>query len=178
MKFYSQGVIDCGKGDAMAETKGMTYIRMMLDVLTKKEVHLKKLLEFTLEQESLLKAAEFDEAEFTKQVEKKDGIIRKIEEFDSGFQSIYNRVEEEMKEHKDDYKVQILEMQGLITGITDLGVKLTALEAKNKAALEAKLKEKRQGIRTFKVSKQTADTYYKNMIGMQTGASYFMDQKK
>jgi len=30
----------------------------------------------------------------------------------------------------------------------------------------------------FKVSKQTADKYYKNMIGMQTGASYFMDQKK
>ena len=162
----------------MADTKGMTYIRMMLDVLNKKEVHLKKLLEFTVEQESLLKAEEFDEAEFTKLIEKKDGIIRKIEEFDSGFQSIYNRVEEEMKDNKQDYKEQIQEMQGLITRITDLGVKLTALEAKNKTALEPKLREKRQGIRQFKVSKQTADKYYKNMIGMQTGASYFMDQKK
>ena len=150
----------------MADTKGMTYIRMMLDVLNKKEVHLKKLLEFTLKQETLLKAEEFNEEEFTKQVEKKDGIIRKIEEFDSGFQSIFNRVEEEMKDHKEDYKEQILEMQRLISSITDLGVKLTALEAKNKTALEQKLKEKRQGIRTFKVSKQTADTYYKNMIGM------------
>jgi len=162
----------------MADAKGMTYIRMMLDVLSKKEVHLKKLLEFAVEQEALLKAEEFDDAEFTRLIEKKDGIIRKIEEFDSGFQSIYNRVAEEMKENKLEYKSQIEEMQELITKITDLGVKLTALESKNKAALEPKLKEKRQGIRQFKVSKQTADKYYKNMIGMQTGASYFMDQKK
>ena len=162
----------------MAETKGMTYIRMMLDVLNKKEVHLKKLLEFTTEQEQLLKEDTFDEAEFTTLIEKKDGIIRKIEEFDNGFQSIYNRVEEELKENKDSYKEQILEMQKLITGITDLGVKLSAMEEKNRAGLEPKLREKRQGIRQFKVSKQTADKYYKNMIGMQTGASYFMDQKK
>lgn len=162
----------------MTDAKGITYIRMMLDVLNKKEVHLKKLLEFTVEQEALLKAEEFDEAEFTRVIEKKDGIIRKIEEFDNGFQSIYNRVAEEMKDNKLEYKSQIEEMQNLITKITDLGVKLTALESKNRATLEPKLKEKRQGIRQFKVSKQTADKYYKNMIGMQTGASYFMDQKK
>ena len=83
-----------------------------------------------------------------------------------------------MKTNKEEYKDQILEMQGLITRVTDLSVKLSALEEKNKASLEAKLQGKRQNIRQFKVSKQTADKYYKNMIGMQTGASYFMDQKK
>ncbi|MBP3567706.1 MAG: hypothetical protein J6K04_00930 [Lachnospiraceae bacterium] len=162
----------------MADAKGMTYIRMLLDVLNKKEIHLTKLLELTKEQEALLKEDDFNDAQFAILVEKKSGNLRKIEEIDNGFQSIYNRVEEEMKEHKEDYKDQILEMQGLITRVTDLGVKLSALETKNKAALEAKLQGKRQGIRQFKVSKQTATTYYKNMIGMQTGASYFMDQKK
>ena len=162
----------------MADAKGMTYIRMMLDVLSKKEVHLTKLLELTTEQEALLKEEEFKEAEFAILIEKKSGHLRKIDEVDSGFQSIYNRVAEEMQENKDAYKEQILEMQGLITRVTDLGVKLSALETKNKEALEAKLKDKKQGIRQFKVSKQTANTYYKNMLGMQTGASYFMDQKK
>lgn len=162
----------------MADAKGMTYIRMMLDVLSKKEVHLTKLLELTTEQETLLKEEEFKEAEFALLMEKKSGNLRKLEEFDSGFQSIYNRVAEEMKEQKEDYKEQIIEMQGLIARVTDLGVKLTALENKNKATLEAKLLGKKQNIRQFKVSKQTADKYYKNMIGMQTGASYFMDQKK
>lgn len=162
----------------MAETKGITYIRMMLDILGKKESYLTSLLELTTAQEQILKGEEFNEEEFTDLIAKKRGHLLKIEEADNGFQAIYNRVAEEMKNNKDEYKDQIIEMQNLITRVTDLGVKLSALEEKNKTALEANLQGKRQNIRQFKVSKQTADKYYKNMIGMQTGASYFMDQKK
>jgi len=162
----------------MADANGMTYVRMMLDVLNKKETHLIKLLELTKEQEALLKADELNEAEFELLIDKKGGHLRKLEEVDQGFQSVYNRVAEEMKTNKEAYKEQILEMQGLITRVTDLGVELSALEEKNKAALEVKLQNRKQTIRQFKVSKQTASTYYKNMIGMQTGASYFMDQKQ
>ena len=162
----------------MAETKGITYIRMMLDILNKKEAQLTSLLELTTAQEQLLKVEEFDEDTFFELIEKKREPLRKLEETDMGFQAIYNRIAEEMKTNKEEYKDQILEMQGLITRVTNLSVKLSALEEKNKASLEAKLQGKRQNIRQFKVSKQTADKYYKNMIGMQTGASYFMDQKK
>ncbi len=162
----------------MAETKGITYIRMMLDILNKKESILKELLELTTAQERILKEEEFNEDGFTEVMKQKREQLRKIEEFDNGFQSIYNRVAEELKNHKDEYKEQIIEMQGLITRITDYGVKLTALEEKNKTSLEARFREKKQSIRQFKVSKETANKYYKNMIGMQTGASYFMDQKK
>ena len=162
----------------MAETKGITYIRMMLDILSKKESCLKELLELTTAQESILKGEEFDEDGFNGLMQKKREQLRKLEEYDEGFQAIYNRVAEELQNNKEEHKEQILEMQRLITGITDLSVKLTALEEKNKTALEVLFREKRQNIRQFKVSKQTADKYYKNMIGMQTGASYFMDQKK
>lgn len=162
----------------MEEAKGMTYVRMMLDVLTKKKVHLEKLLEFTREQENILKLPEFDEENFTRLVEKKDGMLKKIDELDSGFQSIYDRVSEALTVDKEIYKEQILAMQELVAAVTDLGVKLTTLEQKNRSALELKLRDKKQGIRQFKVSKKTADTYYKNMMGMQTGASYFMDKTK
>ena len=162
----------------MAETKGITYIRMMLDILSKKEVSLKALLELTTAQEKILKGEEFDEDGFDKIMKEKREHLRKIEEFDNGFQSIYNRVAEEMINHKEEYQTQIIDMQGLISSITDLGVKITALEEKNKTALETRFREKKQSIRQFKVSKQTANKYYKTMIGMQTGASYFMDQKK
>ena len=167
-----------GKDNRMADTKGMTYVRMMLDILSKKEIHLSKLLELTEEQERLIKEEEFNEAEFALIIEKKSGNLRKLEEFDGGFQSIYNRVAEEIQNNKEAYKDQILEMQKLITSVTDLGVKLSALEGKNKAALEFNLQSSKQAIRQFKVSKQTADKSYKNMIGMQTGASYVMAQKK
>lgn len=162
----------------MEDSKGSTYIRMMLDVLTKKEAHLSKLLEFTTEQETLLKDSKFDETAFMKLVEKKDGILKRIEEFDQGFQSIYNRVGEALKDNKDQYKEQILQMQGLITKVTDIGVKISALEQKNKGLLQQRLQEKKQGIRQFRVGKKTADKYYKNMIKMQTGASYFFDKEK
>lgn len=162
----------------MAEIKGITYIRMMLDILNKKEKSLEVLLQATTAQEQLLKKEEFDEDGFTDLMKQKREQLRKIEEYDNGFQSVYNRVAEELNNHKEEYKNQVLEMQGLITKITDYGVKLTALEEKNRNTLEAKFREKKQSIRQFKISKQTANTYYKNMIGMQTGASYFMDQKK
>lgn len=162
----------------MEDSKGTTYIRMMLDVLTKKEAHLSKLLQFTTEQEGLLKSSKFDETAFFKLVEKKEDVLKRIEEFDQGFQSIYNRVAEALKENKEQYKEQILKMQSLITKVTDIGVKISSLEQKNKGLLQQRLQEKKEGIRQFKVGKKTADRYYKNMIKMQAGTSYFFDKEK
>lgn len=157
---------------------GMTYIRMMMDILNKKETHLEKILEYTTRQEEILKGEVFSEEEFDALIEKKQGLIQKIEEFDEGFQSVYNRMAEELAANKEQYKEQILTMQEQILRVTDLGVRLTTLEQKNRAGLELRLRDRKKGIKQFKVSKQTADKYYKNMIGMQTGASYFMDKKK
>ena len=162
----------------MAEIKGITYVRMMLDILSKKEVQLTELLKLTAEQEKILKEAEFDENAFLELIEKKQEPLHKIEEADNAFQSIYNRVAEEIKNNKEDYKEQILAMQSLITKVTDLGVMLSVSEEKNRPLLEARLQGKRQHIRQFKVSKKTADKYYKNMIKMNAGSSYFMDQSK
>ena len=162
----------------MAEIKGITYVRMMLDILSKKEVQLTALLKLTAEQEKILKESEFDESAFLDLIEKKREPLQKIEEADNAFQSIYSRVAEEIKNNKEDYKEQILAMQSLITKVTDLGVMLSVSEEKNRPLLEARLQGKRQYIRQFKVSKKTADKYYKNMIKMNAGSSYFMDQTK
>lgn len=162
----------------MENSGGTTYIRMMVDVLMKKETYLSKLFDATITQESLLKMSKFDETAFFKLVEEKDEYLKRIEEIDQGFQSIYNRVSEVLKENKEQYKEQILQMQSLITKVTDLGVKISVLEEKNKGLLQQRLQEKKQGIRQFKVGKKTANTYYKNMIKMQAGTSYFFDKEK
>lgn len=151
---------------------------MLLDVLVKKEMYLGKLLDLTMDQEDLLKQSTFDEIAFFQLVEQKDEILNKISEIDQGFQSIYNRVAEVLQENKEQYKEQILQMQSLIAKVTDHGIKITSLEQKNKVLLQQRLQEKKQGIRQFKVGKKTADKYYKNMIKMQTGASYFFDKEK
>lgn len=158
--------------------RNMTYTRMLLDVLEKKEFYLQGLFDLTRQQESLLKKAEFDELEFGRLVDDKDKVIKKIEELDNGFQAIYNRVQREFAENKEAYREQILELQELITRVTNLGVKIAALEEKNRGELEICLQGKKKHIRQFKVGKQAADRYYKNMIGLQPGKSFFMDQKK
>lgn len=162
----------------MEYSQGTTYIRMMLDILMKKETYLSKLLNSTMEQESLLKASKFDETAFFQLVEKKEEALKRIEEIDQGFQSIYNRVSEVLKDNKEQYKEQILQMQSLITKVTDVGVKISVLEEKNKGLLQQRLQEKKQGIRQFKVGKKTVDKYYKNMIKMNGGTSYFFDKEK
>ena len=158
--------------------QGTTYIRMMLDILMKKETYLSNLLNYTMRQESVLKASKFDETTFFQLVEEKEDVLKKIEEIDQGFQSIYNRVSEVLKDSKEQYKEQILQMQSLIAKVTDLGVKISVIEGKNKGLLQQRLQEKKQGIRQFKVGKKTADKYYKNMIKMNAGTSYFFDKEK
>lgn len=154
------------------------YLRMMTDVLAKKEFHLKELLTLTKAQETLLKAETLDDEAFSKLMDQKDVHIKKILEFDSGFQAIYNRIEQELKDNTADHKEHVKELKHLIASVTELGIALKAMEQKNKNSLEAHFMEQRKGIKQFKVSKQTADRYYKNMVGMQSGASYFMDEKQ
>lgn len=158
------------------EAGGQTYLRMMSDILKKKETHLEELLKLTKEQELLLKEEELDDEAFNKTIENKDVHIKKIQEFDSGFQAIYNRIEEELKQHRAEMKDDIQKLQQLITRVTELGVSLQALEQKNKASMETRLQERKKGIKQFKVSRQTANHYYKSMVDVQQGT--FMDEKK
>lgn len=149
---------------------------MMADILRKKETHLEELLALTKEQEQLLKAEELDDEAFSRTIEKKEVHIKKIQEFDSGFQSIYNRIEEELKQHRAEMKDDIQKLQQMIARVTELGVSLQALEQKNKMSMETRLQERKKGIKQFKVSRQTANHYYKSMVDVQQGT--FMDEKK
>lgn len=156
----------------------MTYLRMMADILGKKEQILTQLLQLTEEQTGLIKEETFREDAFAQLMDQKEVLIGKVLESDQGFQAIYNRIEKELQTNQETYKEKILELQGLITRVSDLGIRLQALERSNKASMEVLLGERKKGIRQFKVSKKTADSYYKNMIGMQKEQSYFMDRKR
>lgn len=164
----------------MEELQGnqTTYLRMMADILGKKEQVLTQLLELTQEQTKLIKEETFREDAFAQLLDQKEVLIGKVLESDQGFQAIYNRIEKELQTNKDAYKELIQELQRRITRVSELGIRLQALERSNKSSLELLLGERKKGIRQFKVSKKTADSYYKNMIGMQKNQSYFMDRKR
>lgn len=155
-----------------------TYINILLNTLSKKNLILDELIRITLLQESYLKASPQDMDSFESSIDEKLQVIDQLNQLDDGFEAVYERVREELEEKKDFFKDEILKLQKLIRQITEKSVKLQVLEQQNKVKMEAFLSSRKSEIRDFKKSSLTASNYYKSMIDSPQGDSYFLDKKK
>lgn len=155
------------------------YIKVMVDTLGKKEEALKLLTEITKEQELLLRQEKFSMESFEEAMERKRSLIESLNQLDDGFEAFFKRIEVIIQTEKEIYRNELIEAQKIIGRITDMSVKLQAMEARNKEKFAMKLADQRQEIRNIKVSSQTAGKYYQHMANQhQEGQSYFMDKKK
>lgn len=134
-----------------------TYLTALKESLEKKIEVLNQIHEKDEEQLALAKSNPFPFDEFDRNAEEKGILIYKLNKLDEGFESVYEKVKEELDVNRDAYKSEIKEMQALITKITDLSTKIQAEEARNKAQMEAafsmersKLKQQRSGIKAIK----------------------------
>lgn len=159
-------------------TGGDTYIAMLKDVLVKKKKVTEEILWVTLEQETALAPELEDMERFDSLMTKKEPLINELEKLDQGFADIYAKVQSTINVQKQDYVQEITELQKLITEITDVSVKIQALEERNRKMFENYLLGRRQQLKTAKKSSKTANAYYKTMSGSPQGESYFMDKKK
>lgn len=159
------------------QTTKQTYIGLLAEILKKKIEVLKLLMDLSVQQEQILTAEAFDEDLFLTTIDQKDEQINRLNTLDEGFDKIYNGVKEELSVDKVSYTSEILLMKDLITEITDMSVKLQAIEKRNKEKLEKVLVEKRKEIKNFRVSNQTATNYYKTMAQQHEAQSYFYDKK-
>ncbi len=150
---------------------------MMKDILVRKRNSLKNILELSEEQSGLLIPQEFDDEAFTEVMDRKEAEINKINELDDGFNAVFNKIKDDIKNKGEEHAPAIKELQDLITEVTELGVRITALEKKNRDALERKKNEIKRGVKNFNVSRQTASSYYKNMSGRNDSGPVFMDKK-
>lgn len=163
----------------MVENENAVYVKILVDTLKKKKETLEILTELTKEQEQLLKAEHFSMEAFETAMDKKEIVIQGLNQLDDGFEAFYKRLEMVIRTEKDTYREELMAAQKLIGEITDMSVRLQAMEARNKEKLAMEFANERQEIRQFKVSSQTAGKYYQNMANQhQTGQSYFMDRKK
>lgn len=163
----------------MVENPNAVYVKILVDTLEKKKETLQILTIATKEQEELLKAEPFSMEQFEKTLDKKEKVIQNLNQLEDGFEAFYKRIELIIRTEKNNYKEELQKAQKLISEITDMSVKLQAMEARNKEKLTRELANQKQGIRSFKVSSQTAEKYYHNMSNQhQEGQSYFMDRKK
>lgn len=156
-----------------------TYISVLHGSLRKKLELVKELLELTKEQNMALSKEEVDSDNFEKIVSEKEAKINEVLSIDRGFQSLFDKISNVVKENPGKYRQQIIEMQNFIRTITDLGVEIENLEYKNKEKFKNFIISKRNSIKDFKVSNKTAVSYYKNMSNQhREWQSYFVDSKK
>ncbi len=155
-----------------------TYIQLLIDSSRKKQEVLKELILISERQEELLKQEAFEEDPFSLTISQKEELLDRLIKLDEGFEQIYDSVKEELASNKYRYEVEIRTLQEYITSITDLSVKLQALELRNKSRLDGVLAFKRRDIRKSKISSRTAANYYKTMTNQHEVPSFFYDKKK
>ena len=152
-----------------------------LDVLSdsldvKLEV-LTKLLEYTNTQKEIFDVENPDMDEFDRIFDEKDVLLDKLESLDEGFEELYKRVSDQLKENRSQYSAQIKNLQEKISRITELSASIQAQEARNKKTIDEYFARERQGIKQTRVSSKAAFDYYRNMSGMNLQSSGMWDSK-
>lgn len=155
-----------------------TYIDILIGTLNRKNHILEEIMKLTMLQERYLNEPDMDMDFFDDTLEKKAELIRGLDDLDDGFEAIYERVSEELKTRKENYKDKILKLQVLIKEVTDKGIRLEALEQQNKLKIETYFSSKKKEIKEFKKSNESVANYYKSMADNPQGESFFLDKKK
>lgn len=153
------------------------YLSVLEDSLKKKLQILDELTDYTTQQQELLKVEELDYEAFDRLVDQKEPLIEKIMELDQGFETVYDRIKEQLLDNKEQY-AQIRALQSLIGELTDKSVKLQTMEQRNKSAVEQQFRKSREKIRQGRQNKQAALNYYKNMNNANYVPPQFLDDKK
>lgn len=154
-----------------------TYIQLLIDSLGKKYMVLNELMKITSKQQEIIESERFDEDEFLQTIALKEEQINSLSELDKGFELVYDRIRNELRDNSKEYKSEITSLKDLVTKVTDLSVKLQVLEKNNKSKLETLLANKRKNIKNARLSNETVANYYKAMSGRQESQSYFYDKK-
>lgn len=153
------------------------YLQIMIDSLLKKIEILKKLFELNEQQSALLDDKEFDGDKLQSNMESKAAYIDELNSLDEGFQSVFDRVREDVEEYKANYKESIAKLQALIKEATSLSATIQAQESRNKVRVDIKFRQLKDNAKTAKRSVSMANKYYQNMSRVSSEPQ-FMDQKK
>ena len=154
------------------------YLGILEESLQKKLKVLEEIAVYNKEQEQLLRKESVSLEELDENMSHKDELIQKVTALDEGFETLYERIKEQILTHKDDYKEQIRKLQQLISQVTEKGVSIQAQEARNKKLIEDYFKRERSQLRQNRQSSKAAYNYYKSVNNTNVVMPQMMDQKK
>lgn len=155
-----------------------SYVKVLIETLEKKTVILNQILELTKQQEILSNESVYSDEAMADLLNKKEIQIANLNKIDEGFDSVYSRVRTEVREHKDQYKNEILSMQNLIRECTDIGNTIQVLEQRNHMRFSQIFTTKHKEYSASKTKTAVASNYLKTMNNTKIMDAYFVDQKK
>lgn len=153
------------------------YLQIMIDSLKKKKDILIKIVSLNEKQNEILSKEELNQNAFENNMHEKGECIDELEKLDEGFQSVFDRIKEELSSNKQLYFNEIETMKKLIKEVTELGAKVEVQEARNKVKVEAMFRKQRQEHKEAKRSASMAKSYYQNMSRINDEPQ-FMDTKQ
>ncbi len=155
-----------------------SYLQILQDSLVKKLELLTRIEEKSLEQTQMLKSKDVDLALIDSNMDEKAKLIEEVLSLDDGFESIYEKIRVHLVPNKEQYKVEIKQLQGMIEKVTEKSASIQAIEARNKAEMEVIFSSRKKGIQSKKNAMSVARDYYQNMNKVKHVSPQFLDQKK
>lgn len=131
------------------------------------------IIELNKEQDCILSSVQVNLEEFDIIIDRKEKIITQLDQLDDGFEKIYSKIQDNIKNNMMEYKTEIVFLQEQIKLIMDRSINIQLQEKANKLKLESYLMNQKQEIKKYKFSSQTVSNYYKNMMNEYQGESYF-----
>ena len=154
------------------------YLQIMIDSLVQKEELLKQIVDYNEKQQAIITAAEFDDQAFEQNLSDKGELVEKILKLDEGFNSVFNRVKDEVQHNKAKFKQPLQRLKELVSAVTDLGVRIQAQELRNKQLVEKRFAQMRKELSNAKRATSKENAYYKNANKRNNYEAHFLDQKK
>lgn len=155
-----------------------TYIDIMIQSLNKKLLVLDRISEVNVIQRGILENTKAPVEDFDKTVEEKASLIEQMQQLDSGFEKLFERVQEELQSDKKAYAESIQKMQECIRRITDKSMEIQVQETRNKELMVRKFAYVKNAAKTMRTNSRVANNYYKNMMNLHYVDPQFMDNKK
>ena len=154
------------------------YLGILEESLQKKLKVLEEIAVYNQEQEQLLRKESVSLEELDENMSHKDELIQKVTALDEGFETLYERIKEQILTHKDDYKEQIRKLKQLISQVTEKSVSIQAQEARNKKLIEDYFKRERSQLRQNRQSSKAAYNYYKSVNNTNVVMNQMINEKK
>ena len=154
------------------------YIAILIQSLRKKEQVLDSISIINQRQKTELEDPSLDPDDFDKTVEEKAKRIAELEKLDDGFDEVFQKVRDDLTNHKEEYRDEIKTMQELIRSLTAKSATVQGQEARNKVLMEQKFTAIKGQVRKVRSSQKVVNQYYQNMMKVNLVDPQFTDSKK